>query len=1430
MTEEIMHERFRADQTFANRPCAANNGFTKLGPCLDRIRPLLGPSLENRVRSALEEFVCKSNSHYAKRFPRLKKFLNTATAWTGCLDVSAKDTDIRQEMIKHAIEYLAKDGLVTQFADPVVLNRGPNKVDPDSLAAEQNRALKSMNVWRFINEKDYWLCQDCATCVDPETTVQIHHECKKVTSNSDLDVEVGSISQESSTFYGTCTTTSACRSISNRRVENPDTHANSNRRNFQLILESSATNPQTRELDNANNDSLKTLDLRVKFNCGGKFAQTQTSEGNLNFIFEVSQTSPNVADRSKPAPTGGHLKRSDDSDQTKFPQNSKIQIYVHRTTSTSRSCIRNPPNISNLSLPCKSSQLIVRLFEADPSLSDSCLVLMRKRFEKGIGNACSCMNDILKKLDEPLIKQLRLNCEIRPGRVDFNLSRKTDGTANRNKNRWFLGRVPTCSNVHKRDSRHELVERCEEDSNDRGSAKRLADFEEPRVASPASVLSARDSTEMQIFRNETNENEREERRREDANFARTRKGEKQVDFVLSSRTTDSQDEKDFVIPIQTDIERSEKCDDDVTAVDDEICEGEIDGSRGKEETIIGQCEAEETADVNGKSEARNDGFMVDDSENKLIELYDLKCGCCSDSLKGDGFGEHNSTAENNLEECSRRAFCTGDGMIEQNRSRTKNVDKKDSKDSKDSCHAFCTSGRTLMIEHSSHLDNKGSKVNHCHVICMNDRMVEHNLSRMKTVDDKNSKVDRPCRVFYTSDRVVERNSSRTRNLDDERSRIEHWPCYSKENTSKGQESTHLPEKKYDSMPEDYVSTGVSGLRTGERQLLENEERVFELKQGISQMKDTSKQEIHVFDIKVREKDILNVDERYSADSICVFDSNTEDSHDTKCSCCGEDIDGRNDTESNKPFICPGEKLSHSITTENAQAVNDNSNLRRSGFTVESNVSPTRDQFPDRFTTSEKNSIDLSRGCSADGERNSIGDTCDRKSTNESPPITESLFVFCERSNAKQFSSTDEASSSNENCRANRRESHGRFKSPCGGSVRAACRRKSIYSVTCDPYCATRDCSRVDRNVVGDRSRRQKEKDVPSVSTRCKNRSRRGSMVPGSLCGSFPAVDRIKYLIRKKLRKLLVEERDKGTSTSKTFLRNDRYLVSVSSGKLNDSRVTRESCTAGSTIRCPFTTRNRYEARGSPDRTFNEGSCSGKNKNNFGNIVRGRCQRTIRGNDVLKTIMIGDVSRPLGQKRDSKSTDTQDLMGDRVERAERSKRKGKKNVVDPRRCNKNRKSRNSSSVVPFNSRRMVFFEDDRDHTSRQKYDSKGRDRTKNPPADSKLTNYSRMDRYERALSRGSYVEYENGRGSIAEDVACRDKLRSFERRLLKLEKRRDEESNFAVLLSDYERRVNELDADFRHKLLQYVTLCRSVKNTLMKRLQPDDAYGVTSSSA
>ncbi|KAG9437073.1 hypothetical protein HZU67_00082 [Apis mellifera carnica] len=99
------------------------------------------------------------------------------------------------------------------------------------------------------------------------------------------------------------------------------------------------------------------------------------------------------------------------------------------------STIRDVPNVSSLSLPCKSNQLIVRLFETDPFLLDSCLILLRKRFEKDICNACSCINDILKKFDDSMIKLFRLNCEIKHGRVDLNLVCKNGNTS---KSRWFL--------------------------------------------------------------------------------------------------------------------------------------------------------------------------------------------------------------------------------------------------------------------------------------------------------------------------------------------------------------------------------------------------------------------------------------------------------------------------------------------------------------------------------------------------------------------------------------------------------------------------------------------------------------------------------------------------------------------------------------------------------------------------------------------------------------------------------------------------------------------------------------------------------------------------------------------------------------------------------------------------------------------------------
>lgn len=87
----------------------------------------------------------------------MKRCLDAVAAWLNYLD-AFRAKDIEEEAIKHAIEYLLKDGRVTHLEDPVVPNAGINRVDLDSLT-EQN-AIKNRNVWSFIKEKDYWLCQD----------------------------------------------------------------------------------------------------------------------------------------------------------------------------------------------------------------------------------------------------------------------------------------------------------------------------------------------------------------------------------------------------------------------------------------------------------------------------------------------------------------------------------------------------------------------------------------------------------------------------------------------------------------------------------------------------------------------------------------------------------------------------------------------------------------------------------------------------------------------------------------------------------------------------------------------------------------------------------------------------------------------------------------------------------------------------------------------------------------------------------------------------------------------------------------------------------------------------------------------------------------------------------------------------------------------
>jgi len=115
----------------------------------------------------------------------------------------------------------------------------------------------------------------------------------------------------------------------------------------------------------------------------------------------------------------------------------KVQIEDHEYSTFSS------VNITRLSLPCKPSNLIRRISEVDPSLTESCLIVMKRKFEDSMYNVCSCLNSVIEKLNIKLTKTLCLNCEIYSEYISFKLK------ALNIKKHLFVARVPICQNVHK---------------------------------------------------------------------------------------------------------------------------------------------------------------------------------------------------------------------------------------------------------------------------------------------------------------------------------------------------------------------------------------------------------------------------------------------------------------------------------------------------------------------------------------------------------------------------------------------------------------------------------------------------------------------------------------------------------------------------------------------------------------------------------------------------------------------------------------------------------------------------------------------------------------------------------------------------------------------------------------------------------------------
>lgn len=1094
-----------------------------------------------------------------------------------------------------------------------------------------------------------------------------------------------------------------------------------------------------------NNCCTETLQDTIKIKCDydTKCVHTQTSQTNLNLILTTNQCelikTCDASVQPKPCPRKTSIEESNMvcRDQNTFPKNSKLKIYIYKAMST----IRDVPNVSSLSLPCKSNQLIVRLFETDPFLLDSCLILLRKRFEKDICNACSCINDILKKFDDSMIKLFRLNCEIKHGRVDLNLVCKNGNTS---KSRWFLARIPTC--VHKRDSCHKDVESCEKYGEQGKSMEIPID---PVCGEEAKIeLEERKDTFYSFCSNdssvsmESSVSEKEKDEEKEVNFVWSREGPKQMEFVLSSKNAISSNKKHGKgkVCFETDAEKAEEHDDEISDKSESFLNEEK-TKTNEEKTMVEGDKKEEVVDEKNfrceKSETRE--FVMIGTENELTLCeYDYS----SDSLKESVIREDQSTskARDKNEKFSNNEFFSSDNLNEQ----------------KDSCVT------------NEKIESLKKDYKECHL--------EENVVEMREPE---------CSRTREHEEYLKDNSC----------------SIMKKDISMGNEICICECRNNIPQMENFIKRETNILSEGVVKYN------FELNKNICQVEDTCKREVNILEKK------KNLEEKFSVDSISFVHSNS-----TKCSCCGKALLSPSDeeiSETNK--FCTNETIldskvqetSNLIETENISDNLKSSNLQYCKFQTSSIISSSPDQC---YNTVNSNATDSPRSC-PNCEQNLSKQFTSEKISH--PPVPESLFVFCKDFNVTNFSSTSDEESLSENFETRNQETRGKFKSPCRKST-SPCRRKLIHYTTCDnSSCPAKNFRRV-RYVKPDSKCKSRGADGARVVAR--HKSRRGFVIPSSLCTSFPAIDRIKYLIRKKLRKLLLEERDKGTSTSKTFLRTDKYLVSISSGKLNGERVIYEPCPGRSPIRCPFTARNRCETGDRVTvKTFSEGKSLNKNKNVIGDTIKAKCQKMIQNNDIFKRIKMADVLK--SQKYDSKklSIDARDLI---------NKEKSKIRKLDSYSLKSRSLKDDRSSVVSLNSTRVVFFEDEGDHFInrsflREKNFVMRRD-NRNVANNCELKKDFFIDsRSLRSYSRKNCERNFVGNETKTENRTCSDKMRSFEKRLYKLERKQKEDNNLTIFLDDYERLISELDADFRLKLLQYVTLCRSVKNCLMKRLRPDD---------
>ncbi|KAL2749627.1 protein 175-like [Vespula maculifrons] len=365
-------------------------------------------------------------SDLAKRCSWAKKRLDVLVP-LGMIRGRYWEIDAMEEIIKYTTKCLLNDGLLGCFVNSIVLNNRLIKIcrELDALGFDSN-VFSNFNLSREDCEKDRVLL---------EKRRRREKMRKKGTGKSREDfsrdhraeVILGSVKASAASIHplngSACKRAATYDSPSNEKIDRTE------RMESRGIFESNEE--YSRRLKNSSD-----LPDAVRY------------DGNDN------------AGRSNASNVSPRDDEKGNKCQSSFTPNStwdcRRRRRPRRRRRRCRCSISLKPRIRRqrrLSLPFKADDVTREIFKVDPSLlRESCLIATKRKFEMGILNLCSCLNDVVRKtFSQTTIVELHLILDIRTGYINFKLTGRKSDEARASLFFSNRVRVPIRQSVHGRD-------------------------------------------------------------------------------------------------------------------------------------------------------------------------------------------------------------------------------------------------------------------------------------------------------------------------------------------------------------------------------------------------------------------------------------------------------------------------------------------------------------------------------------------------------------------------------------------------------------------------------------------------------------------------------------------------------------------------------------------------------------------------------------------------------------------------------------------------------------------------------------------------------------------------------------------------------------------------------------------------------------------